>query len=66
MSGVVVSDTSPLHYLVLVGAVHYLPRLFSEVLIPPAVATELIHPNTPREVSSWATQAPAWLKIVEP
>ena len=66
MTGIVVSDASPLHYLILVGAVDFLPRLFSEVIIPSAVAAELTHSNTPHLVSRWAGQPPSWLKIVRP
>jgi predicted nucleic acid-binding protein len=66
MTGIVVSDTSPLHYLILAGAVDYLPRLFECVIVPPAVAAELTHPNTPPLVSRWASQPPTWLKAVRP
>jgi predicted nucleic acid-binding protein len=66
MTGIVVSDASPLHYLILVGAVDCLPRLFSQVIIPSAVAAELSHPNTPPQVSRWAGQTPSWLKIIRP
>jgi predicted nucleic acid-binding protein len=38
---VVVSDTSPLHYLVLCGASSVLPHLFQKVVIPPTVFQEL-------------------------
>jgi len=38
---IVVSDTSPLHYLVLIRCEHVLPRLFGRVLAPPGVITEL-------------------------
>ena len=38
---VVVSDTSPLHYLILCGAETILPRLFRQVVIPPTVFREL-------------------------
>jgi hypothetical protein len=38
---VVVSDTSPLHYLILCGAEAVLPRLFERVVIPPTVFAEL-------------------------
>jgi predicted nucleic acid-binding protein len=31
----VISDTSPINYLVLIGAIDVLPKLFQEVLIPP-------------------------------
>jgi predicted nucleic acid-binding protein len=45
--GVIVSDTSPLDYLILMGAVDLLPRLASEIVVPSAVARELTHPSTP-------------------
>lgn len=63
---VVVSDTSPLHYLVQCGAVDILPALFGEVLIPPTVFRELQHPRTPPAVRAWAESAPAWLKVQAP
>jgi len=66
MTGIVVSDASPLHYLIPVGAVDYLPRLFEQVIIPSAVAAELTHPNTPPLVSRWFDQPPSWLKIIQP
>jgi predicted nucleic acid-binding protein len=34
---IVVSDTSPLNYLVLIDAIHVLPLLYQTVLIPEAV-----------------------------
>ena len=34
---VVVSDATPLNYLVLIEAVEILPRLYGRVLIPPAL-----------------------------
>jgi len=39
---VVVSDTTPLHYLILVGRESILEKLYGTVLIPPAVLTELL------------------------
>lgn len=63
MRGAVVSDASPLHYLILVGAVDHLPRLFEQIIIPAAVAAELSRPKTPVIVSQWATRPPAWLKV---
>jgi predicted nucleic acid-binding protein len=46
MSRVVISDTSPLRYLVLIGQADLLPALYTEVLIPEAVADELNQPAT--------------------
>lgn len=63
---VVVSDTSPLHYLVQCEAVDLLPALFREVLIPPAVFHELQHPRTPPAVRAWAQSLPAWVKVQAP
>ena len=45
---VVVSDTSPLHYLIECDAVEILPALFHEALIPPTVHREMQQPKTPR------------------
>jgi len=62
----VVSDASPLHYLILIRAVELLPRLVADVFIPPAVAQELDRESTPPEVRQWMAQPPAWLKTVAP
>ena len=50
---IVVADTSPLNYLVLIDEVDLLPALFGEVLIPQAVFQELKHPKTPAKVQQW-------------
>lgn len=60
----IVSDTTPLNYLVLIEAVAVLPRLYGSVLIPPAVQDELAHPSTPDAVRDWIGQPPSWLQIV--
>ena len=62
MSRAVVSDTSPLNYLVLVGAIDLLPRLFSEIIIPPALVGELTQPGTPEVVKNWLKDKPVWLR----
>ena len=63
---VVVSDTSPLHYLILCGTETVLPRLFSQVVIPPTVFRELQQPNTPAPVRQWANSLPAWATVQTP
>ena len=63
---VVVSDTSPLHYLILCGAETILPRLFRQVLIPPTVFRELQQPNTPPLVLHWAASLPTWIAVQTP
>lgn len=63
---VVVSDTSPLHYLILCGAESILPRLFRQVVIPPTVFRELQQPNTPPPVRQWAVSLPKWVAVQTP
>jgi predicted nucleic acid-binding protein len=60
----VVSDTSSLNYLLLVGCQEVLPALFSRVCTPPAVIEELVHARTPDPARTWATRPPAWLEIL--
>lgn len=61
---VVVADTGPLHYLVLIGAIDVLPILFGTVLVPEAVHDELSRTGTPPAVRAWIAQAPGWIQIV--
>ena len=58
---VVVADTGPLHYLVLIGAIDILPRWFETVLLPEAVRTELSHARTPPAVRAWMDSRATWL-----
>ncbi|MCX6975841.1 MAG: DUF3368 domain-containing protein [Verrucomicrobia bacterium] len=60
---VVIADTGPLHYLVLIGHVEILPALFERVFIPSAVRNELAHVETPLTVRQWISHAPQWLNI---
>jgi predicted nucleic acid-binding protein len=66
MTRVVISDTSPVRYLVLIGQVELLPALYTEVLIPQAVADELRQPATPELVRGWIAHRPSWLRVVPP
>ena len=63
---VVVSDTSPIHYLILCSAEGVLPRLFEKILIPPTVFKELLHANAPEPVKAWASHLPAWVSVKSP
>jgi predicted nucleic acid-binding protein len=62
----VIADTSPLHYLVLIGQAAILPLLFGHVLVPAAVAEELQRPRTPAAVRAWIESPPVWLAIRSP
>lgn len=63
---IVVSDTSPLNYLILIGHVDILPILFQRVVSPPAVIMELLHPRTPQLVRVWADSPPPWMEVLSP
>ncbi len=60
---IVIADTSPLNYLVLVGEADILHKLYGRVLIPEAVFVELQHPDAPRAVVEWMNARPTWLEI---
>src|ERR1017187_4379482 len=63
---VVLSDTSPIRYLVQIDASEVLGALYGRVLVPESVAGELSQPRTPEAVKRWISQPPAWLEIVPP
>lgn len=63
---IVVADTTPLRYLVVIEHEHLLPALYGRVFIPPAVAEELDHRSAPELVRRWLATRPAWLEIREP
>jgi predicted nucleic acid-binding protein len=60
---IVIADTTPLNYLVLIHQADLLPKLFGRVLIPPAVFEELRQPETPQLVQAWIANPPAWLQV---
>jgi predicted nucleic acid-binding protein len=60
---IVIADTSPLNYLVLIGQERVLPQLFGRILIPQAVFDELHAPETPKEVLRWIDTHPEWLEV---
>lgn len=63
---IVVADTSPLRYLILIDHMHVLPALFGEVFVPPAVVSELSTERTPEEVRRWLANKPTWLRVQSP
>ena len=63
MAAIVVSDTTPLRYLVQLGYDRLLPALFSRVLIPASVLSELRQAKTPASVRSWAEHLPEWIEV---
>lgn len=58
----VVSNTTPLNYLVLIDHQEILPVLFGHVLIPEAVWHELRSPAAPQPVKAFLETWPSWLE----
>lgn len=63
---IIVADTSPINYLVLIKEIEVLPRLYGKIVIPEAVREELLRPEAPEIVRIWTAQAPAWLETRTP
>ncbi|MEO7027962.1 MAG: hypothetical protein ABI147_00975 [Acidobacteriaceae bacterium] len=59
----VVADATPLHYLVLIGEIDLLERLYGQIAVPSAVVDELSATNTPTSVRSWVASLPPWVSI---
>lgn len=62
----VVADTSPINYLVLIQQETLLPALYARVAVPPAVIADLQRSRTPAEVRAWAANPPVWFEVHNP
>lgn len=60
---VIISDTSPIHYLAQIEELHLLPALFGRVIIPQKVFDEIQQPKTPDPVKAFAASLPAWVEV---
>lgn len=63
---IVVADTTPVNYLILIGEIDVLAKLYGRVVIPPAVHDELTCSRAPESVRGWIAQPPAWLEFLSP
>jgi predicted nucleic acid-binding protein len=61
----VVADTSPIFYLLSIGHIDLLRRLFGKVFVPDAVHRELCHPMAPPVVGDWVAELPAWAEVTQ-
>ena len=60
---IVVSDTTAINYLILIGYSHVLGEMFHLVVLPTAVFQELQSPQSPDEVRTWCTALPVWCRV---
>jgi predicted nucleic acid-binding protein len=61
----VIADTGPVNYLILIGQIELLPRMFEKIALPVAVQAELADPLAPLTVRRWIATPPAWLEIYD-
>lgn len=60
---IVVADSGPLHYLILLEHIELLRRFYGQVLVPEPVATELSAAGAPAVVREWITRPPKWVDV---
>lgn len=60
---IIVSDTTPLNYLILINQAHVLHELYDSVIIPQSVFDEMQRTETPAEVRAWVAARPEWLEV---
>jgi predicted nucleic acid-binding protein len=60
---VIISNTTPINYLILIDHITVLRDLYGHVLIPQAVFAELQNVGTPAKVKAWVASHPAWLEV---
>jgi predicted nucleic acid-binding protein len=60
----VVSNTSPINYLTLIGLDELLPALFGRVIILLAVREELKSPGAPPQIGEMLRRSAGWLDVV--
>ena len=61
---IVVADSGPLHYLILLDHTELLRRFYGQVVVPDAVANELSSPSAPSIVRDWLSHAPSLMNVV--
>jgi predicted nucleic acid-binding protein len=63
---IVIADTSPINYLIMIGEVDLLHQLYGRVVVPQAVLSELEDKNTPSIVQDWVARRPVWFSLAQP
>ena len=63
---IVIADTGPINYLILIQEIQILPALYGRIFVPFSVCEELKRPRAPDAVRSWMNQPPAWFEVRTP
>jgi predicted nucleic acid-binding protein len=59
----VVSNTSPINYLLQIDGIEILRNLYGRIVIPHAVLVELEDAESPNVVRDWAGRSPDWVEV---
>jgi predicted nucleic acid-binding protein len=62
----VVADTGPIRYLIIIEAIDLLARVYERVVLPTAVLAELSNFKAPATVRHWASNLPGWIEVKSP
>lgn len=60
---IVVADTSPICYLILIDLIDVLPQLYGQIFVPERVRLELADKGAPSAVRTWISDPPPWLEV---
>jgi predicted nucleic acid-binding protein len=60
---IVVADTSPINYLLLINQIDLFPQLFQQIIIPDVVRDEMLAPSAPPALQQWIANPPSWLTV---
>ncbi|MGI0479734.1 DUF3368 domain-containing protein [Geminocystis sp. CENA526] len=60
---IIIADTSPLCYLIIIDCINILPELYGKIIIPEVVYQELTNQCSPKKVREYLKNKPEWLVI---
>ena len=63
---IVVSDTTPINYLILIDQIGLLKNLYGRLIIPQAAYEEMQRTVTPEKVRQWIGSQPDWVEVRQP
>jgi predicted nucleic acid-binding protein len=63
---IIVADTSPLNYLILIDRISILETLYRRIMVPRAVHEEMLRSKAPSSVRAWALAPPPWIEFLSP
>jgi predicted nucleic acid-binding protein len=62
---IIVSDTSPINYLILIGQIDLLPQLFEQIIILQAVYNELSDSLAPLPFQTWTVDTRIMYNMIQ-